>query len=227
MKAANSRSHLSVIPDEQGRLMRSPMSIRTMNTAQTMETDNTTPKANRATSSIRRPASTISKRSGTVAHEYMRRHEVPAPLHGGHRYKGTYRGAPVMDDFDMVSRDDGDDPDASFEGLENVRGKSWSSSSGLGADQAACCGGKHLVGEHHNHEHGEVSKDVRRTPKRPATPSNSIRAWSMRSRRQSETSRKASSIFRRGDDESVRTRSAMDHNDESMRTISPAPRNAS
>ena len=66
----------------------------------------------------------MSKRAGTAAHEYMRRHQVPAPYHGGHRYKGTYQGAPIVDDFDLVSRDDGEDPDTSFEGLENVRGKS-------------------------------------------------------------------------------------------------------
>jgi hypothetical protein len=105
--------------------MRSPMSVRSMN-AQSI--NDTTPKANRA-SSIRRPPSTISKRSGTVAHEYLRRHEVPAPVHGGHRFKGAYKGAimsgPVRayDDFDMISRDDGDDPDASYEGIENVRGR--------------------------------------------------------------------------------------------------------
>jgi hypothetical protein len=101
------------------------------------------------------------------------------------------------------------------------------------ADNLACCDGRHLVGEHH-HDHGEaMPKDVRRTPaKRPNTPSTSIRGWSMRSRsrRESEvstsTARKASSIFRRGDDESLRSRSAMG-NDESTRTISPAPRMAS
>jgi hypothetical protein len=110
--------------------MRSPMSVRSMN-AQSI--NDTTPKANRA-SSIRRPPSTIGtagKRGGTVAHEYMRRHdrhEPPVPVHGGHRFMGAYKrefsgsnGRP--DEFDLVSRDDGDDPDASYEGLENVRGK--------------------------------------------------------------------------------------------------------
>lgn len=68
-----------------------------------------------------------------MAHEYMRRHdrhEAPTPVHGGHRFMGAYKrefsgsnGRP--DDFDLVSRDDGDDPDASYEGLENVRGKSY------------------------------------------------------------------------------------------------------
>ena len=68
----------------------------------------------------------MSKRQGTAAYEFLRRHEVPDTLHGGHRYKGTYKGAPIAgdaDDFDLVARDDGDDPDASFEGLENVRGE--------------------------------------------------------------------------------------------------------
>jgi hypothetical protein len=89
------------------------------------------------------------------------------------------------------------------------------------ADKVACCDGKHLVGEPHTHD-ADVPKDVRRTPKRPATPSNSIRAWSMRSRRPSEASRKTSSIFRRGggEDESIRSRSAAGHNDESLRTVS-------
>ena len=100
--------------------------------------NDTTPKANRA-SSIRRPPSTIGtagKRGGTVAHEYMRRHdrhEAPTPLHGGHRFMGAYKrefsgSNGGRDDFDLVSRDDGDDLDASFEGLENVRGKSHLSS---------------------------------------------------------------------------------------------------
>jgi hypothetical protein len=68
-------------------------------------------------------AGTRGKRAGTAAYEYMRRHEIPQPIHGGHRYKGAYKGAPIADDFDMVLRDDGDDPDASFEGLDNVRGE--------------------------------------------------------------------------------------------------------
>ena len=64
----------------------------------------------------------MGKRAGTAAHEYMRRHEVPATIHGGHRYKGPYKGAP-FDDFDVVDVGDGDDPDASFEGMDNVRGE--------------------------------------------------------------------------------------------------------
>lgn len=65
----------------------------------------------------------MGKRSGTAAYDFIRRHDVPTPIHGGHRYKGAYKGAPIADDFDMVMRDDGDEPDDSFEGLENVRGR--------------------------------------------------------------------------------------------------------
>lgn len=67
----------------------------------------------------------MGKRAGTAAHEYMRRHEVPQSFHGGHRYKGTYKGARVVvdDEFDVVSREDGEDMDTSYEGLENVRGE--------------------------------------------------------------------------------------------------------
>lgn len=38
-------------------------------------------------------------------------------------YKREFASGPA-DEFDMVSRDDGDDPDASYEGIENVRGES-------------------------------------------------------------------------------------------------------
>lgn len=103
---------------------RSPMSLRSFNSSQR---DLTTPKA-----SYIRPASALSvrhgtamsKRRGTPAFEYLNRHEVPATIHGGHRFKGTYRGAPIVDDFDMVLRDDAEDPDASFDGMDNVRGES-------------------------------------------------------------------------------------------------------
>lgn len=65
----------------------------------------------------------MSKRPGTVAYDYIRRHEVPETLRGGHRFKGTYKGAPIADDFDLVDPDEAEDADASFEGLDNVRGQ--------------------------------------------------------------------------------------------------------
>lgn len=48
-------------------------------------------------------------------------------MHGGHRYKGRWVGTAGTgleneNDFDVVSRDDGNEPDADFEGLDNVRG---------------------------------------------------------------------------------------------------------
>lgn len=74
-----------------------------------------------------RNGSTLGKRAGTSAFEYMQRHAVPATIHGGHRHKGTYKGADILPrpshDFDMVLRDDAIDPDDSFEGLDNVRGE--------------------------------------------------------------------------------------------------------
>lgn len=106
---------------------KSPMSLRSFG-SERHSLSNITPKANRSNSTMAhypRSASTMGKRAGTAAYEYMRRHEVPQPFHGGHRYKGTYKGARVIvdDEFDMVSREDGEDMDTSFEGLENVRGE--------------------------------------------------------------------------------------------------------
>jgi hypothetical protein len=123
MRTSSSSNFLAA--DEQGRLAipRSPMSLRSFNSSQR---DLTTPKANQV-----RPASALSvrhgsamnKRAGTAAFEYLRRHEVPATIHGGHRFKGTYKGAPIADDFDVVLRNDAEDPDASFDGMDNVRGE--------------------------------------------------------------------------------------------------------
>lgn len=102
--------------------------------------ESTTPKAypprSQSVISVRSP-STVSKREGTAAHEFYRRHQVPQTIHGGHRYKGTYKGAPIapdQDDFDLILRDDGNDPDASFEGMDNVRGEYPSIDSPLGVD---------------------------------------------------------------------------------------------
>ena len=169
----------SLAADEQGRLTstllarsptlpRSPMSMRSLNSSHSLSL---TPKAYpRPPSALSaRAASAMStKRSGTAAFEYVRRHEAPATIHGGHRYKGPYKGTAFMEDFDVVDPDDGDDPDASFEGMDNVR---------------ACCDGKHTVGHHHHHP--ELN-EPERPPSRAATPS--LRAFSMRSRRGSVSS---------------------------------------
>jgi hypothetical protein len=97
--------------DEQGRLLqpKSPMSMRSFSTDR-RSLNSVTPKAQRSMSSMsHRPPSTVGKRTGTAAYEYMRRHEVPATIHGGHRFKGSYKGMPVADDFDLVTRDEGDE----------------------------------------------------------------------------------------------------------------------
>ena len=111
--------------DEQGQFLKSQMSIQTLRNP-----SDTTPKArSQSAMSFRSPSSPIDKRRDTVAYTYesMRRISgVPETRWGGHRYKGTYRGAPIADadDFDVVAHAEADDPDASFEGLENVRGES-------------------------------------------------------------------------------------------------------
>ena len=109
---------------------RSPMSVRSFNSSQR---DLTTPKAShirpasalsaRHENAMRKNGSTMGKRKGTAAYDYMQRHGAPATIHGGHRFKGSYKGQPFADDFDVVMRDDGDDQDVSFEGMDNVRGE--------------------------------------------------------------------------------------------------------
>lgn len=66
-----------------------------------------------------RPGSTIGKRSGAVANDFLRRHEDRNTFLGGNLRGDLSDGH----DFDVIDADDGDDPDASFEGLENVRGE--------------------------------------------------------------------------------------------------------
>lgn len=138
--------------DEQGRLApptphasgstmpRSPMSLRSFNTD--FSTNSVTPKPIRSQSALSsRPPSTLGKRSGTAAYAYLdqqsvrltSRQNVPEPFHGGHRFKGSYKGASVASPrsfdtqnarefgFAIVDRDEG--MDDSFEGLDNVRGE--------------------------------------------------------------------------------------------------------
>lgn len=206
---------------------KSPLSLRSFG-SERHSLSNITPKANRSHSTMSnypRSASTMGKRAGTVAHEYTRRHEVPQPFHGGHRYKGPYKGAPIVDDeFDVVSREDGEDMDTSFEGLENVRGefyyhiRTWSFRclTTLFTNKA-CCDGKHLVGQHnHHHDHPNVP----RTPARAETPS--LRGWSMRSGRASNVLSDGESIFSTAKKREERSKSAMGHRDRRDGAKSPA-----
>jgi len=112
---------LSVIPDEHGKLRSPPPSIPRAMSVRSMDS---TPKAYRPGSSM----SINRKLSRTLTDgSYSRRHAVPQPHFGGHRYKGTYRGASVSDrkemerEYDLVDADL--EQDESFEGLDNVRGE--------------------------------------------------------------------------------------------------------
>ena len=196
-----SRSNLSYEPKRQAVPMSPTVSMRSLAVSQhTMgsSTPNLLPSRSHSVASAR-PLSTLSKRHGTMHHEFSRRHEVPQTVHGGHRYKGTYRGAPIVEDeFDVVNRDDGADFDVSFEGLDNVRGEKLRTEFGDHEADAciACCDGAHVVGSHHHHK---VKGNTLRTPTR--APAQSLRAWSTRSRRSSNVStgrQHVGSIFGRG-----------------------------
>lgn len=211
-------------------MLKSPMSLRSFS-SERHSLSNITPKANRSHSTMShypRSASTMGKRAGTAAHEYMRRHELPQSFHGGHRYKGPYKGARIVDDeFDVVSREDGEDMDISFEGLENVRGEFLIyhiRNGGFGVSLLttllrikACCDGKHLVGQHyHHHDHPNVP----RTPARAETPS--LRGWSIRSGRASNMLSDGESIFSTAKKREERSKSAMGYRDGRDGAKSPA-----
>ncbi|KLT42389.1 hypothetical protein CC85DRAFT_93486 [Cutaneotrichosporon oleaginosum] len=152
---------LSVIPDEHGAL-RSPvknqsrLSVRSVD-REMLSTPRARPARPASAMSTSGRASSMRARASTAADTYMRRHAVPQPHFGGHRYKGAYKGAPISTATDY---EEDDDPDASFEGLDNVR---------------ACCDGRHQVGGHvgGHHDSGRVTPA---TPIRPNTPGASIRS---------------------------------------------------
>jgi hypothetical protein len=174
---------LSVIPDEHGKF-RSPQAA--IPRAMSVRSLETTPKA-----AYYRPGSSLSttrKLSRTLTAEssgYAKRHAVPSPHFGGHRYKGTYHGAPFDRNRAEMEREydlDGpiDDYDESFEGLDNVRGEYTSVLESKLLTTLACCDGKHLVGDGHHHHGSNKDKDsVPSTPIRAQTPSIRSRASSI------------------------------------------------
>ncbi|BEI86568.1 hypothetical protein CcaverHIS002_0608550 [Cutaneotrichosporon cavernicola] len=152
---------LSVIPDEHGAL-RSPaksmsrLSVRSVD-REMLSTPRAQPPRPASAMSAGGRASSMRARASNAADSYMRRHAVPSPHYGGHRYKGAYKGAPITTTTGYEEEVEEDDLDDSFEGLDNVR---------------ACCDGRHTVGGH-NHESGRVTPA---TPIRPTTPGASIRS---------------------------------------------------
>jgi hypothetical protein len=151
---------LSVIPDEHGAL-RSPaknksrLSVRSVD-REVLSTPRAHPPRPASAMSTSGRASSMRARASTAADTYMRRHAVPPPHFGGHRYKGAYKGAPIA----TTDYEEEDDLDESFEGMDNVR---------------ACCDGRHTVGGHHGNHH-DSGRVTPATPIRPNTPGASIRS---------------------------------------------------
>ena len=120
---ASPRSRKASEADEYGRRQppMSPMSLRSFTSSRSY--NDLTPKAHgpRSQSAMGvRPGSTIGKRSGAAANDFLRRHDNDRNTFLGGNLRGNLSDS---HDFDVIDADDGDDPDASFEGLENVRGE--------------------------------------------------------------------------------------------------------
>lgn len=182
--------------DIRAQLMSSPRSARTTgsNTHYDTWNSNTTPKAFRSQSQTP-SASSVGKRAGTPAAEYMRWNppESQSPTKSIRAYQQHAQDDSF--DFENVDHDDYDDGfiptevDPEFEGLENVR---------------ACCDGAHDLGtlsrnpghRHHHHHHQPRNLDVdRATSPRPASP-----AFSFRSRASSRSHGDGGSMFSWGGD---------------------------
>ncbi|KAF7798463.1 hypothetical protein EIP86_009684 [Pleurotus ostreatoroseus] len=172
----------------------SQRSVRTSRTGISVDSWNSTPRGQRSHSQLSQRSS-MGKRSGTPAAEYLRWNGPDAP------YSPTrdFEHIPGQDDGDLDFELNGDSmSDEGFEGLENVR---------------ACCDGRHTVGRsgkiihHHHHHHNHSSHEPPRPhtamaihldpnphdiPPRPVSP-----AWSFRSRAGSTHSTDGQGFFSR------------------------------
>lgn len=197
----------------------SQRSVRTSRTGISGESWNSTPRGRRSASQLSHHRSTLGKRSGTPAAEYLRWNGPDAP------YSPTrdFEHVPGAEDgeLDFELHDD-TLSDEGYEGLENVR---------------ACCDGRHTVGrsskEHHHHHHHHhhhpppPSAPPSAPPPRQA-PNNRLRdhldpnpqeitrptspAWSFRSRAGSTHSTEGTGFFSRfGTRRSARTATASEH----------------
>jgi len=195
----------SDFPDERNQhaLVASPRSGRSAGTMLSSGGDsfNNTPKGQPGRSQVSLRSS-VGKRSGTPAAEYLRWTERETPYSPSRSYEHV--GGEEEEDMDFELHEE-TMSDGGFEGLENVR---------------ACCDGRHTVGGHHHHHHPPV-QTVFQPPAQPvqqpqpqerhlrqnsgrsdhldANPRDISRpvspAWSFRSRSGSTHSNKAMSLF--------------------------------
>ena len=197
----------SDFPDERNQqaLMTSPHSHRSGRSAGTVlssggDSFNNTPKGQHGRSQVSLRSS-VGKRSGTPAAEYLRWTEREAPYSPSRSYEHV--GGEDEEDLDFELHEE-TMSDGCFEGLENVR---------------ACCDGRHTVGRHHHHhpplqeasqppaqpvqqlqpQEKHLRQNSGRSDHLDANPRDISRpvspAWSFRSRSGSTHSNKAMSLF--------------------------------
>ena len=135
----------SDLADEQNQhaLMASPHSHRSGRSAGTVPSSggdsfNNTPKGQRGRSQVSLRSS-VGKRSGTPAAEYLRWTGRESPYSPSKSYEHVGGEDEEVLDFELHEETMSD---GGFEGLENVR---------------ACCEGMHTVGGHHHHHHPPVA----------------------------------------------------------------------
>lgn len=153
----------------------SPKSQRSARSGGNEPSWNTTPRGQPSHSQIS-VAGSVGKRSGTPAAEYLRWNGPESPYSPGRSFEHVSSG-PGEGDLDFELHGEGMSDDG-FEGLENVR---------------ACCDGRHTVGHHHHHFHGQdptQNSDSNLEAARPASP-----AWSFRSRNGSTHSHEGNGLF--------------------------------
>jgi hypothetical protein len=186
-------------------LMTSPHSHRSGRSAGTVlssggDSFNNTPKGQRGRSQVSLRSS-VGKRSGTPAAEYLRWTEREPPYSPSRSYEHV--GGEDEEDLDFELHEE-TMSDGGFEGLENVR---------------VCCDGRHTVGTHHHHhppvqgvfqpppppvqrlqpQERHLRQNSGRSDHLEANPRDISRpvspAWSLRSRSGSTHSNKAMSFF--------------------------------
>ncbi|EKM57970.1 uncharacterized protein PHACADRAFT_251900 [Phanerochaete carnosa HHB-10118-sp] len=197
------------LPDNDGQQQRpkafaspqSQRSVRTNGTGVSADSWNSTPRGHRSASQLSHHRSTLAKRSGTPAAEYLRWNGPDTPYSPSRDFEHV--PSPNAGELDFELHED-TLSDEGFQGLENVR---------------ACCDGRHTVGpaskEHHHHHppasapppqalNNRIRDHLDPNPQeitRPISP-----AWSFRSRAGSTHSTEGTGFFSRfGTRRSART----------------------